>query len=247
MNHLRRKVGVAATGILLVPFLGTTAAFAAPPEGCIGLPDVPDAFVCVMAFTPENAVPTVTNGTTTVVVPEICVFACFGPTPVDVPTAAVVPNSGTVAVIRYKGQDYPITTSSIPGIPVGSNVPPGFGGHGCGMLAVADDSQPDTWLAVIHAGPVVALNPAITIEHTRCILHDGPMDEPDQIAMAPGLLVAKGVSAVPPAVTSFSYDPDVATLRLCLRMVWRYDFENVLYMEEICATPAELGTARVVV
>jgi hypothetical protein len=127
-------------------------------------------------------------------------------------------------------------------------VPAGFVGNGCGLVAVEDPTVPDLWHGVLYGGPVATLDPTIAIEFSRCVLYDGPLDEPDQVAEAPGRLLSKGSTVIDPAVTTFGYDADTATLRYCLHLLWRYDaVPNVHYIELVCSTPAELGPTRLVV
>lgn len=101
-----RAVLVTAVTVLS---LSGGAAHADPPEGCVGLPSVPEAFVCITQWSPENAVPAVTPGPgQTVVVPEFCVFECVGPTPVTVPNVVVTQGDGVVAVIEYDGTTHTV-------------------------------------------------------------------------------------------------------------------------------------------
>jgi hypothetical protein len=132
--------------------------------------------------------------------------------------------------------------------PPASAAPPpaGFTGLGCGMVAVG--SPDGIWTGVLHGGPVLTLDPAVEIEHVRCVLHDGPLDEADQIAEAPGQVLLDGAAVVPPTVTSFAYDADAATLRYCMRMLWRYEFDPAVhFIEETCVEPTAAGPARLVV
>lgn len=104
---------VAAAASLLLAVAARPAA-ATPPEGCIGLPSVPEGFVCITQFTPANAVPTVAPGPgQTYTIPEFCVFQCFGPTPVTVPDVVVTNGSGVVAVVTYNGSTYTVAVPPV--------------------------------------------------------------------------------------------------------------------------------------
>jgi hypothetical protein len=115
MRTLHRALATTVAGLALT----TGAVVAAGPaaatgEGCIGLPSVPAAYVCVVSLTPANAVPTVTSTNIPVTVPEVCYYvACSGPTTVQVPVPGATPNSGYVAVIRHNNVDYPIGVGSV--------------------------------------------------------------------------------------------------------------------------------------
>jgi hypothetical protein len=104
---------------LLVPLAlaatlpATGSAGAAPPEGCIGFPSIPEAIVCIDQFSPENAVPHVAPGPgQTFVVPEFCVFECVGPTPLTVPNVVVTPGSGVVVTVTYNGRTESVVVPS---------------------------------------------------------------------------------------------------------------------------------------
>jgi hypothetical protein len=107
--------GVTPTTILLraalaLALLTPATAHAEPPEGCIGFPSIPQAFICITQWSPENAVPTVTPGPDqTVTIPEFCVFQCFGPTPVNVPSVVITQGDGVIARIEYDGQTHTVT------------------------------------------------------------------------------------------------------------------------------------------
>jgi hypothetical protein len=107
---LRRALATTVAGLALTAGAVVVAGpAAATGEGCIGLPSVPAAFVCVVSLTPENAVPTVTTANVPVTVPEVCYYvSCTGPKTVQVPVPGATLNSGYVAVVRYKNVDYPI-------------------------------------------------------------------------------------------------------------------------------------------
>ena len=102
-----------AAALVLVP---AGAAQAAPPEGCTGFPEIPEAYVCIEQFTPANAVPTVTQGPgQTVLVPAFCAFSqCVGPTPVTVPGLSISQGGGSVAVVHYRGQTYTVPGAVVP-------------------------------------------------------------------------------------------------------------------------------------
>ena len=109
----RLLIHAAAAAALLLPL--APVAHADPPEGCVGFPSIPQLFVCITQWTPENAVPTVTPGPgQTIVIPEFCVFQCFGPTPVTVPSVVITQGSGVVAVVQYNGQTYTVAVPPIP-------------------------------------------------------------------------------------------------------------------------------------
>jgi hypothetical protein len=115
MRTLNRVLATTVAGLALTTGAVVTAGpAAAAGEGCIGLPSVPAAFVCVVSLTPANAVPTVTSTNIPVTVPEVCYYvACSGPTTVQVPLPGATPNSGYVAVIRHNNVDYPIGLGSV--------------------------------------------------------------------------------------------------------------------------------------
>lgn len=221
--RLRSAVATVAT---LLPLIATSAATAAPPEGCVGLPSVPEAYVCIVSWTPENAVPTVTPGSETVWLPEVCVFTCIGPTPVTVP--GISPNSGTIAVVRYRDQDYSISTSSVPQPPMGSTLPPpGFAGKGCSVFAVEDRDQPNTWLTFLQGGPVRATDPSYTLTSARCaITLDGNVVFIDDADGQVG-------------VTTLGFDRDTV-LGVCLEVQWTY--EGQTWGDFSCTNSVAVGT-----
>lgn len=93
-----------------------TAASAAPPVGCYGLPDYPAAFFCVTSFTPTNAV----GEPSSVTVPTVCAGDCYGPFSVPVPGGS----SGAIATVVYGGQTYVIAVGQVP-LPAPSGSCPG--------------------------------------------------------------------------------------------------------------------------
>jgi hypothetical protein len=122
MKIMRRALATTVAGLALA---AATIAVAAPAsadpgngQGCVGTAAVPASYICVIAVTPANAVPTVTTtNTIPVSVPSICYFVgCTAPTTVAVPVPGVAPGSGYVAVLWYQGQTYPIAagTGAVP-------------------------------------------------------------------------------------------------------------------------------------
>lgn len=105
--------GLVAASLLTVP-AGT--ARAAVPEGCVGFPDIPEAWVCITSFTPANAVPTAgTTDGTTFVVPRFCAFSeCVGPTDVTVPGVYVAQGQGAIATITYDGTTVTVPVVQVP-------------------------------------------------------------------------------------------------------------------------------------
>lgn len=99
---------VAAFGLTVAT---ATAASAAPPVGCYGLPDYPAAFFCVTTFTPTNAV----GEPSYVTVPTVCAGECYGP--VSIPVPAGGGGSGAIATVVYGGQTYVIAVGQVPGVP----------------------------------------------------------------------------------------------------------------------------------
>lgn len=112
-----RLVSILAVLVSALAISGTSYADEPPPgnKGCVGSPEIPKAFVCVVSLTPENAVPAV--GTTTIYtqrVPVMCYYVgCTDPMYVPVPGPTVTPNGGSIAVIYYDGTNYPVV---IPGV-----------------------------------------------------------------------------------------------------------------------------------
>jgi hypothetical protein len=117
MRSIRRLLTATAVSVAIAA--GTIAAVpaAAGPEdgeGCVGLPSVPAAYVCVISLTPGNAVPNVTTTTIPVTVPEVCYFLdCAGPTTVPVPIPGASANENAIAVIYYNGQYVPIGLGTV--------------------------------------------------------------------------------------------------------------------------------------
>jgi len=105
-----------AVALLSLALTSAVSAHAAPPEGCAGFPDIPEAYVCITRFTPENAVPTAgTSSGTTFTVPAFCAFAqCVGPTPVTVPGAYAAQGEGAVAEIHYNGSTHTVPVAQVP-------------------------------------------------------------------------------------------------------------------------------------
>jgi hypothetical protein len=102
-----------STAVFVAASLGAGTALATPPEGCVGLPATPAAYVCITQFTPANAVPFVAPGSgQTYTIPEFCVFDCFGPTPITVPDVVVTEGSGIIATIVYNGSTYTVPVPS---------------------------------------------------------------------------------------------------------------------------------------
>jgi hypothetical protein len=110
MRVLDRALATTVAGLALTAGAVVVAGpAAATGEGCVGLPSVPAAYVCVVALSPENAVPAVTSTNVPVTVPEVCYYvSCTGPKTVQVPVPGATPNSGYLAVLRYQGVDYPV-------------------------------------------------------------------------------------------------------------------------------------------
>ena len=107
---------LAATAVASIAFAAAAIAVATPAaaspedgEGCAGTPAIPASYVCVISITPENIVPSTTITTVPVDVPRLCYVAgCVPAQTVNVPVPQVEPKSGTVAVLWYQGQYYPI-------------------------------------------------------------------------------------------------------------------------------------------
>ncbi len=101
MSTLALTLATVATSSALT----TTAARA---DQCAGFPSIPQAYLCIVAVSPQNAVPTVVDGPT-VTVPAFCyLLGCTSDTPVT--TKTVVASDQPVLVFTYNGQTY-----SIPG------------------------------------------------------------------------------------------------------------------------------------
>jgi hypothetical protein len=82
---------------------------AAAGEGCAGLPEMPQAYVCVVELNPGAVAPDVTTTPVPVRVPPVCYVAgCTAPTVVNVPVPGASAGSGNVAVLYYQGTYYPI-------------------------------------------------------------------------------------------------------------------------------------------
>lgn len=109
MNLTRSVAALAAA--LVLPIAAATPAHATPEDGkgCAGTPALPQAYVCVISATPQNALPTTTTTNLAVPVPRVCYVAdCVGPTTVNVPVPGVQLGTGAVAVLWYQGVYYPI-------------------------------------------------------------------------------------------------------------------------------------------
>jgi hypothetical protein len=110
MRRVRTRLLTAAVTATVAGALaiGSASAAHADPQNCVGLPSVPEAFVCVVSVTPANAIPTVGGtGGTVVTVPSVCYFvACTDPTTVTVPTPTLSGGTGPVAVVYYNGSTY---------------------------------------------------------------------------------------------------------------------------------------------
>jgi hypothetical protein len=116
--NLARPLAALAAALVL-PLAVATPASASPEDGkgCAGVPTLPQAYVCVISTTPQNAVPTTTTTTIPVAVPRVCYVAdCAGPTTVNVPVPGVTPGSGAVAVLWYQGVYYPIAVGQVPSL-----------------------------------------------------------------------------------------------------------------------------------
>jgi hypothetical protein len=114
MRSLTRLLATTVAGLAVAA--GTVVAATpaqATGEGCVGVPSVPAAYVCVVSLTPTNAVPTVTSTPYTVTVPSVCYYlGCTGDKPVTVPIPGVAEGSGQIALLYYNGVYYPIAVSS---------------------------------------------------------------------------------------------------------------------------------------
>lgn len=111
MRSFRRVLSTSVTALAFTAAGLATAAPAAadPGEGCVGLPELPAAFVCVVELNPGALVPSVTTTPVPVRVPPVCYLAgCTAPTTVNVPVPNATPGSGNVAVLFYNGTYYPI-------------------------------------------------------------------------------------------------------------------------------------------
>lgn len=110
MRLLRSALVTAATAAVAT-VAAAMPATAAPPIGCYGLPSVPAAFVCVVSFTPGEALP----GASSVTVPAVCAGDCYGPFTVGIPSGGS--GSGRVAVVTYNGNTYGVVVGQFPDIP----------------------------------------------------------------------------------------------------------------------------------
>lgn len=99
----------AATAAFAGALVSPAAASPEDGQGCVGAPDIPGAYVCVVSLTPTNALPTVTTTTVPVTVPRLCYFAgCTDPRTVQVPVPGYTEGSGYVAVLYWNGGYYTI-------------------------------------------------------------------------------------------------------------------------------------------
>jgi hypothetical protein len=112
MRVVTRALATTVAGLALTTgaVVAAAPASAAPVgPGCVGLPSVPAAYVCVVSIDPANAVPNVTTTNFPVQVPAVCYYVdCTDPTTVNVPVPGYSDKTGYVAVITYNGQTYSI-------------------------------------------------------------------------------------------------------------------------------------------
>lgn len=120
--------GVVAASLAVVP----ASAVAAPPEGCVGFPDIPEAWICVTSWTPQNVAPRAgTSDGATFVVPQFCAFSeCVGPTPVTVPGVYAGQGGGAIATITYRGETYTVPVAVAPAVRLSGSV--SIACFGCG-------------------------------------------------------------------------------------------------------------------
>lgn len=114
MHVIRRALATLIAGAVFT-VLGAASAYASPEdgEGCVGSPDIRETYICVIAVTPENAVPTTSTTTIPVPVPRLCYLVdCTDPTTVGVPVPGATPGSGQIAVLWYQGQFIPIAAGT---------------------------------------------------------------------------------------------------------------------------------------
>lgn len=107
---LRRSLASLVGALSVATFAVAPHASAEPPEGCVGPPSVPQAYVCITEFNEENVPPNVDTSTgETYVVPAVCyLVGCTEDTPVFVPVPTATWPTGPIVVISYMGTDYPI-------------------------------------------------------------------------------------------------------------------------------------------
>jgi hypothetical protein len=116
MRSIRRALAATAAGLAVAAgSIAVAGPAAAADPGCVGLPSVPAAYVCVVELNPTNALPVVGTPTIPVTVPAVCYYlSCTDPKVVNVPVPTISENGGYVAVIAYKGQVYYIGTGTGP-------------------------------------------------------------------------------------------------------------------------------------
>lgn len=113
--RLIRTSLAALTATVALSALTVSPAVADPDdgEGCVGVPTIQAAYVCVISATPENALPSLTTSSIPVPVPPVCYFLdCTEPTTVQVPVPGASQGSGTVIVLWHNGVYYPIALTS---------------------------------------------------------------------------------------------------------------------------------------
>lgn len=118
MRVFQRAVATVVAGLAFATagVVAAAPASASPEDGkgCVGSPQLPATYVCVISVTPENVVPSVSTTNVPVTVPSVCYFLdCTEPTTVDVPVPNVTPRSGVVAVLWYQGVYYPIAVGQV--------------------------------------------------------------------------------------------------------------------------------------
>lgn len=113
MRAFHRAVATTLAGLAIAAGIVPASATPEDGKGCVGSPDVPATYVCVISVTPENVVPTTTTTIVPVEVPELCYFLdCVESETVEVPVPGVTPRSGVVAVIWHKGTYIPISVGT---------------------------------------------------------------------------------------------------------------------------------------
>lgn len=114
MRLMRASVATLIATVALSALTVTPAA-AGPDDGqgCVGVPTIQAAYVCVISATPENALPSLTTSSIPVPVPPVCYFLdCTEPTTVHVPVPGASQGSGNVIVLWHNGVYYPIALTS---------------------------------------------------------------------------------------------------------------------------------------
>jgi hypothetical protein len=113
MRAFHRAIATTLAGLAIAAGIVPASATPEDGKGCVGSPDVPATYVCVISVTPENVVPTTTTTIVPVPVPELCYFLdCVPSKTVDVPVPGVTLRSGVVAVIWHKGAYIPISVGT---------------------------------------------------------------------------------------------------------------------------------------